>query len=80
MAEPSSLELWEVTAIGAALAPSAAKAADGQFAVVGQPNTSQPPRSSYTINAPGTGVRQPTMSLANAERARAPPGSGRPEL
>jgi hypothetical protein len=53
-----------VTAIGAALAPSVAQAADGQFAVVGESNTSQS-TTSYTINAPD-GSEQPALSLANA--------------
>jgi hypothetical protein len=53
-----------VTAIGAALGPSVAQAADGQFAVVGESNTSHS-TTSYTINAPD-GSEQPALSLANA--------------
>jgi hypothetical protein len=53
-----------VTVISTALRPSVAQAADGQFAVVGQPNTSHS-TSSYTINAPD-GSELPVMSLANA--------------
>ena len=51
------------TAIGAALIPSAAQAADGQFAVVGQPNTSNLP-TAFTIGA-ADGSESPTMSLTN---------------
>jgi hypothetical protein len=53
-----------VSVISAALRPSVAQAADGQFAVVGESNTSQS-TTSYTINSPD-GSEQPVLSLANA--------------
>ncbi|MCW2811948.1 MAG: hypothetical protein JWP61_2406 [Friedmanniella sp.] len=61
------------TAIGAVLLPTAAQAADGQFAVVGQPNTSNLP-TEFTIGGVD-GSESPTMSLTNASgpSLRVPP-------
>lgn len=65
-----------VAAAGAVLAPATAQAADGQFAVMGQPNTSDSP-TVFTLNAPGGAT--PTMRLTNASGpalALTPTGEG----
>ena len=52
-----------VAAAGAVLAPATAQAADGQFAVVGQPNTSE---SSTRLTLRDPGGTTPTVTLTNA--------------
>jgi len=51
-----------VAAVGAALAPTTAQAADGQFAVMGQENTSDA-STEMALNAPGGTL--PTLQLTN---------------
>ena len=53
-----------VTAIGAALGPGKAEAADGQFMVVGQPNSSESP-TKMTVGG-SSGNANPALSLVNA--------------
>jgi hypothetical protein len=53
-----------VTVIGAAMGPTAAQAADGQTAVVGQPNTADS-TTSLAIGA-AQGSAAPTLALSNA--------------
>jgi hypothetical protein len=53
-----------VTAIGAALGPTAAEAADGQFMVVGQANSSDSP-TKVTVGGDAGGAK-PALSLVNA--------------